>query len=97
MPSSSPLQEESEESSGNASGDLTPPIGFCVASDGSLHGDMNMMGSMMADPATLMILNAMSGVIGKKLAEKVNKGDAKDLLPKVMGKDMMLPALRHLQ
>ena len=68
------LQEESEESSGEPSGDLTPPIGFTLASDGSLHGDMNMMNSMMADPATLMILNVLSGVIGKKLAERVNTG-----------------------
>ena len=80
-PSPSPFQEEGGESSeGEASDDsanLTPPVGFCIASDGSVHGDMNMMGGMMADPTTLMIFNAMSAVIGNRLAERVSEGDGK--------------------
>lgn len=76
-PSPSPQEEGEESSDGQASDDsanLTPPVGFCIASDGSVHGDMNMMGSMMADPMSLMIFNAMSAVIGNRLAAK---GDGK--------------------
>lgn len=88
-PSPSPLQEEGEESSGEASDDsanLTPPVGFCLASDGSVHGDMNMMGSMMSDPTTLMIFNALSAVIGNRLAESVPQGDGKGSASKGDGK-----------
>lgn len=69
-PSPSPQEEGEESSDGQASDDsanLTPPVGFCIASDGSVHGDMNMMGSMMADPMMVKDLLPKVMVMGKDM------------------------------
>ena len=64
--------EESDESEG--SGNITPPHGMVISSDGRIHGDA----SHLADPMTLMIMTAMSRVFAKKAKGKGKGGYGED-------------------
>lgn len=64
--------EESDESEG--SGNLTPPHGMVISSDGRIHGDA----SHLSDPMTLMIMSAMSRVFERKAKGKGKGGYGED-------------------